>query len=290
VGQHSIFATLRPWWRLTVFAAFTAILIPAQALSVYFRWPSRRTIPVMYHRVLCRLVGTRLQVVGSCAPQRPLLIVANHSSWLDIIVISAAAPVIFVAKREVASWPLFGLLAKLQRSVFVDRQRRHKTAEVNAEIAGHLLEGDPVVLFGEGTSSDGNRVLPFRTALIGAAHTALEAANVGQVSVQPLSIAYARRHGLPLSRNERRAVAWYGGAALWPHLLEVLRRGALDVVVTWGEPVAYDADSDRKQIAVELEAAVRRATAAARRGRVAAPVFKKPTERHSSSAEPSPRI
>jgi lyso-ornithine lipid O-acyltransferase len=275
VGRSSIFAVIRPWFRLLLFAAFTAVLIPAQALSVYFSWPARRSIPVMYHRSLCRLIGVRLQIVGSCGAQRPLLIVANHSSWLDIIAISAAAPVIFVAKREVASWPLFGLLAKLQRSVFVDRQRRHKTAEVNAEIAERLLDGDPVVLFGEGTSSDGNRVLPFRTALIGAAHTALEAANVGHVSVQPLSIAYARRHGVPLDRNERRAVAWYGGAALWPHLLEVLRRGALDVVVTWGEPVAYGADSDRKRIAGELETSVRRLTAAARCGRVPIPALSK---------------
>lgn len=265
----SISTVLSPWFRLFLFAVFTALLIPAQALSVFFRWSSRRSIPVMYHRALCALIGVRLQIVGSCTVQRPLLIVSNHASWLDIIVISAAAPVIFVAKREVASWPLFGLLAKLQRSVFVDRQRRHKTAEVNAEIAGRLLDGDPVVLFGEGTSSDGNRVLPFRSALIGAAHTALSSASVGHVSVQPLSIAYARRHGLPLDRNERRAVAWYGGTALWPHLLQVLRRGALDIVVTWGEPVAYHADSDRKQIAGKLETSVRQLTAAARRGRVA---------------------
>jgi 1-acyl-sn-glycerol-3-phosphate acyltransferase len=88
------------------------------------------------------------------------------------------------------------------------------------------------------------------------------------VSVQPLSIAYARRHGLPLSRDERRSIAWYGGSPLWPHLISVLRRGALDVVVAWGEPVAYGTDSDRKRIAGELETTVRRITAAARRGRI----------------------
>src|SRR5262249_23665676 len=82
---------------------------------------------------------------------------------------SAAAPVVFVAKQEVARWPLFGLLARLQRTVFVDRARRQKTREVNAEIATRLTGGDPVVLFGEGTSSDGNRVLAFRSALIGLA-------------------------------------------------------------------------------------------------------------------------
>jgi 1-acyl-sn-glycerol-3-phosphate acyltransferase len=260
----------RPWSRLFVFAVFTLLLIPVQALSLALGLPSRRWIPVMYHRFLCKLIGVRLQIVGACSTRRPLLIVANHASWLDITVITAAAPVCFVAKSEIARWPLFGLLAKLQRSVFVDRNRRHKTAEVNSEIASRLLEGDPVLLFGEGTSSDGNRVLPFRTALIGAARTALTSAGIGEVTVQPLSIAYARRHGLPLGREERRELAWYGGMDLWRHVINVLRHGAIDVIVTWGKPIAYGADSDRKQIAGELETTIRRITAAARRGQIAA--------------------
>jgi 1-acyl-sn-glycerol-3-phosphate acyltransferase len=267
---------------------FTGLLIPVQALSLAFRWPSRRWIPVMYHRTLCRLIGVRLQIVGSCTSKRPLLIVANHASWLDIVIITAAAPVVFVAKSEVAGWPLFGLLAKLQRSVFVDRQRRHKTAEVNAEIANRLLDGDPVVLFGEGTSSDGNRVLPFRTALIGAAHIALSEAGLGEVTVQPLSIAYARLHGVPLGRDERRSLAWYGGVELWPHLINVLRRSAIDVVVTWGDPVPFGADSDRKRVAGELETAVRRITAAARRGQIDTPspheaAFSAPARRNAAN-------
>ncbi len=257
----------RPWSRLLIFAAFTVLLMPAQALSVAFGWRSRRWIPHKYHRAVCAIIGVRVHVVGSCAKRRPLLIVANHSSWLDIIVISAAAPVVFIAKTEVSTWPFFGLLAKLQRSVFVDRQRRHKTREVNAAIARRLVDGDSVVLFGEGTSSDGNRVLPFRTALIGAAHTALTAAQVGHVAVQPLSLAYVGLDGLPLGRKERRALAWYGDIALWPHLKSVLRRGAIDVVLTWGEPIAYEAATNRKQFAGEIEAKVRQTTAAARRGK-----------------------
>jgi lyso-ornithine lipid O-acyltransferase len=256
------------WFRLLVFGSLTAILMPVQALSVFFKWPARRWIPVKYHRTLCALLGIRVKIIGTCAQRRPLLIVANHSSWLDIVVISSAAPVVFVAKSEVASWPFFGLCAKLQRSIFVDRRRRHKTVEVNAEIAQRLLDGDPVVLFGEGTSSDGNRVLPFRTALIGAAHAALSSANIGHVTVQPLSLVYVGRHGLPFNRVERRALAWYGGIDLWPHLMKVLRRGAIDAILTWGEPVAYNADSDRKQMAVAMETAVRRNAAAARRGQV----------------------
>src|SRR5687768_5534491 len=158
---------------IAVFVPVTLVLMPIQWLAIAFKRPLRRRIPVFYHRFVCRLIGIRVNCVGAPVAQRPLLIVANHSSWLDISIITACAPVVFVAKSEIARWPFFGLLAKLQRTVFVERDRRHKTGAVNAEIAQRLAEGDPVLLFGEGTAGDGNRVLPFRTALIGAAGGAL---------------------------------------------------------------------------------------------------------------------
>ena len=99
---------------------------------------------------------------------RAVLFVSNHVSWADILVIGSIAPVAFVAKREVASWPLVGITAKLQHTVFVDRARRHQTGDTVAEIVNRIGSGVSVVLFAEGTSSDGNRVLPFRSALLGA--------------------------------------------------------------------------------------------------------------------------
>jgi lyso-ornithine lipid O-acyltransferase len=265
-------------WRttfvLTTIAIITLVLIPFQWFSVLLKLPTRRSIPVFYHGIVRSLLGVRIQVIGKRLRQHPLLIVSNHVSWLDISVITSLAPVVFVAKREIASWPLFGLLAKLQRSVFVDRSRRHKTHEVNAEIAQRLAEGDPVVLFGEGTSSDGNRILPFRTALIGAARDALaEAEHAKRVWIQPMSIAYTRLLGLPLGRQHRGLVAWYGGAPLVPHLLGIARRGGIDVVVTWGDPVAFDETSDRKEVARLLETTVRRLTNDAMRG---PPTVRKP--------------
>ena len=245
-----------------------AALLPFQVIAVRLSLPMQRRIPTLFHRLVCTLLGVRIKVVGAPSPRRPLLIVSNHVSWVDISVITALAPVAFVAKREVASWPLFGLFAKLQRSVFVDRMRRHKTPEVNTEIAQRLADGDPVVLFGEGTSSDGNRVLPFRSALIGSARDALAAAgDVEHILIQPLSIAYVAFQGLPMGRQHRPIAAWYGTLDLFPHLRNIVRCGALDAVVSWGEPIAFDANSDRKIFARTLEAEVRRLTAAALRGR-----------------------
>src|ERR1700704_6325769 len=216
---------LRLGYVFAAMAAITALLLPFQWVAVKLGLPLRRRIPGLFHRMMCAILGVRVRVIGRRMPEHPLLIVANHTSWLDIPVITAVAPVVFVAKQEVARWPLVGLLARLQRSVFVDRARRHKTHHVNAEIAQRLAEGDPVVLFGEGTSSDGNRVLPFRSALIGAARDALaEAEHSGRVLIQPLSIAYTRLNGLPMGRLHRPMAAWYGRMELVPHLIRVLRQ------------------------------------------------------------------
>src|SRR5882757_3685560 len=222
---------LRLGYVFAAMAAITALLLPFQWLAVKLGLPLRRRIPGLFHRMMCAILGVRVRVIGRRMPEHPLLVVANHTSWLDIPVITAVAPVVFVAKQEVAGWPLVGLLARLQRSVFVDRARRHKTHRVNAEIAQRLAEGDPVVLFGEGTSSDGNRVLPFRSALVGAAREAL-ADQSSRVWIQPLSIAYTGLLGFPLGRQHRPLVAWYGDFELAPHFVGMIRRGGVDVTVT----------------------------------------------------------
>jgi 1-acyl-sn-glycerol-3-phosphate acyltransferase len=262
---------LRSYYVVVVIGAITLALLPFQWIAVAFNLPLRRRIPSFYHRMVCAVLGVRIRQHGQRMPEHPLLIVANHSSWLDIPIITAVAPVVFVAKSEIAGWPLFGTLARLQRTVFVDRARRQKIGDVNAEIARRLAEGDPVVLFGEGTASDGNRVLAFRSALIGAARDALaEAEHTGRVWIQPLSIAYTRLQGLPIGRRDRPRVSWYGKRPLPPHLMGVAARGAIDVTVTWGEPVAFDEQSDRKDVARALEAEVRRRTVGTIRGRLEA--------------------
>jgi lyso-ornithine lipid O-acyltransferase len=261
---------VRAFLAIGAIGALTVALLPVQWLAVRRGWPLRRRIPTFYHRLVCRVVGVRITPIGRPIEQRPLLIVANHTSWLDISVITAVAPVVFVAKREVGRWPIFGLLARLQRSVFVDRARRHKTQDVNSEIARRLADGDPVVLFGEGTSSDGNRVLTFRTALVGSARDAIaEARQIRRVWIQPLSVVYTGLLGLPLDRRSRCRVAWYGGASLLPHLRQLVARGAIDVTVSWGDPIGFDELSDRKAVAARLERDVRSMTIAALRRRPA---------------------
>jgi 1-acyl-sn-glycerol-3-phosphate acyltransferase len=259
---------MRLWGVLAAVALVTLVLLPFQWIAVKFGFGLQRLIPQLYHRIVCMLVGVKINVIGQRSANIPLMIVSNHVSWLDISVITASARVVFIAKQEVAGWPIVGLLARLQRTVFVNRNQRQKTADVNAEIGRRLAGGDPVVLFGEGTSSDGNRVLEFRSALIGAAREAVaQTEHVDRVWIQPLSIAYTGLLGLPLGRQHRPLIAWYGDFDLAPHLAGVLRRGSIDVTLTWGPPVPVDEKSDRKAVTRTLEETVRQMTSLALRGR-----------------------
>jgi lyso-ornithine lipid O-acyltransferase len=248
------------------FVVLTLVLLPFQLIGLAFDLRLQRTIPHLYHRVLCALIGVRIREIGMRSTANPALILSNHVSWLDICVISALSPVVFVAKSEVARWPVFGWLAKLQRTIFINRQARHQTGAATREIAGRLLSGDAVVLFAEGTSSDGIRVLPFRSSLVGAVHHALDnSTHHTSITVQPMSLAYVGFGGVPMGRGLRERVAWYGDVDLIPHLLHVLSSGAVDVTVSWGEAMAYDMSADRKTIARDAETSVRRMTAAALR-------------------------
>ena len=200
------------------------------------------------------LFGIHIRVSGVPVTGEGVLIVANHTSWLDIVIFSALQPLSFVAKAEIADWPFFGTLARLQRTVFVERARRATTGDARDAIRERLLAGDCLVLFPEGTSHDGNTVLPFKSALLGAAEATL--ADGRHVKVQPVSTAFVGVHGMPMGRENRPSFAWYGDMELIPHLWEALLAGPLDVVVQFHEPFSLDM-MDRKTLARRAEAMVK---------------------------------
>ena len=260
--------------RLVLVGAAFIVAAPVQAAANRFGWPIARTLPVAFHRLVLRLLDIRVHVRGlPPGPEQPTLIVANHVSWLDIFVMSALAPLAFIAKQEIAGWPVIGFCARLQRCVFLDRSRKAATAEVNAVVGRRLAEGDLIVLFPEGTTGDGIRLLPFRSSLIGAARAALADPRLDAIALQPLAIVYARRNGLPLGRAGMPELAWYGDMELAPHLSGFLRGGPADVVAAWGAPIPFGAGSDRKRATAVAEAAVRDAIEDVRAGRGPPPIL-----------------
>ena len=243
-------------------AAFIAVTLPLMLVQyglLKLGLKQAKTLPHAYHKLVCRLVGIRVRISGELDPNRPVLLVSNHVSWLDIAALSTVAPLSFVAKSEVGAWPFVSWLAKLQRSVFVDRSRRTIVKDKAGEIAERLAQGDNIVLFAEGTSSDGNRILPFRSSLFSAASLTPSAANDNgpEAVIQTVAIAYTHLHGLPILRHERPFVAWYGDMDMLSHAWNVLKSGPLDVTIRLGEPVRLASLRDRKQLAAFSEAQVR---------------------------------
>lgn len=254
---------LRAFLVLSAFMVFTLPLMPVQLLLRFLHPAWARAFPHWYHRQVCRIVGVTIHTEGEVAEDRPALLVSNHISWLDIPVLSAIAPVSFVAKSEVGTWPFISWLAKLQGSVFVNRDEPRKVHDTAKEIMDRLRNGDHMVLFAEGTSSDGNQVLPFKTSLFAVAKPRGEDAREIEkgIYVQPLAIAYTHQYGLPLGRRGRPIIAWYGDMDIGSHAWALLKRGPLDVHVYIGEPVKLDKFPGRKELAAYTEQQVRRAVA-----------------------------
>ncbi|HXX06713.1 MAG TPA: lysophospholipid acyltransferase family protein [Pseudolabrys sp.] len=260
---------LRALFIAAFFFTITPLLVSLQWLLGKLKLPGWGFIASNYYRTLCRLLRIRVRVNGEPVRARPVLFVSNHVSWVDIVVIGSIAPVAFVAKREVASWPLVGFTAKMQRTVFVDRTRRNQTGEAVAEIVQRLADGTPVVLFAEGTSSDGNRVLPFRSALLGAVEEAAGLNGSDGIPIQPMSICYTGQQGIPMGRQQRPLVAWYGDLDFMPHIKAFIEQGAVDALVTYGAPLTANSGADRKAMTKQLEGTVRGLLARALRGRPA---------------------
>ncbi len=244
-----------------IFAGFlllTLLCVLPQWLARKLNLPLAKRIPRFYHKTLCKLIGIRVQLRGEPLPGGGLLL-ANHSSWLDIIVLSGICPLAFVAKSEVSGWPLFGLLARLQNTIFVRRGEKARTLGDRDTIRARVDSGDRIVIFPEGTSSDGNRVLPFKSALLGAAELPLSDAKTDgtHIAVQPVSIGYVANYGMPMGRETRPAYAWYGDMDLLPHLWGAFAAGPIDVVVEFHEPLTVDETGGRKRLAELAERAVR---------------------------------
>jgi len=248
-----------------VLVSATLLLAPFQWAAI--RWLPRRSgvLPHVWHRMARRLMGLRVEVVGGVPGQRPLLIVANHISWVDMVVLGSLLPVSFIAKSDVRSWPIAGWLAKMQNTVFIERGRRARAGSQAQDVAGRLARGGALVLFAEGTTGSGHRVLPFKSALFGAVDKVLGDGGCEYVTVQPVAIAYVRLHGLPLGRYHQARAAWPGDLALAPHLKSFLADGAHDVFVSLCEPIRVRAGDDRKELAERVRQRIRHDFTAAMR-------------------------
>lgn len=249
-----------------VYVPFMIVAIPVQIVLARFGLPGWNFVPLVFHRLGAAFLGLKVKVVGQPVVNRPVLIVSNHISWTDIVAIGSAVSVTFVAKQEVRNWFFVGFMATLQRTLYVDRTRRADAHRSSREMGRRIADGGAVLLFAEGQSDIGTHVLPFRSALIGAAQHAMLEAGVRGVLIQPMTIAYTRLQGLPVSRSERSLIAWIKSKSVGENIREILGGGVKEVTVAFGVPKPLTEGADRKLLSKEAENEVRRMLVALNRG------------------------
>ncbi|MCS6985917.1 MAG: 1-acyl-sn-glycerol-3-phosphate acyltransferase [Sphingomonadaceae bacterium] len=220
----------------TLVPAFVGLKAMAPGLSA--------RVPLLYHAALLRAFGVSVDVEGKPV-SGGVLYVANHLSWLDIPVLGSKLQAVFVAKHEVGQMPFVRTLANLAGTIYVDRQRRSLAPRQAETVASHLARGGNVILFPEGTSNDGLRILPFKPTLF----AGLDGALGRRVRVQPVSIAYTEVNAMPLTRNRQLEIAWIGDMALAPHALALSRMGRIRARILCHEPVRPADFPDRKALA-----------------------------------------
>jgi 1-acyl-sn-glycerol-3-phosphate acyltransferase len=238
---------------LALLGAGLAVMLLARLVEGPLCRPRRPVTPwitVGVCRVALRILGLRIRAEGAPDPG-PGVVVANHSSWLDIFALNAQRPVTFLAKSEVAGWAGIGWLARATGTLFVRREARSEASRQAGALAERLRAGERLLFFPEGTSTDNRRVLPFRTALF----EALFAPGLPHgLSVQPVTLSWQAPEG-----RDPRFHAWYGAADLLPHALAVLSaRPAGGVTMTWHASIPVEG-RDRKSLARAAEEAVRSA-------------------------------
>jgi 1-acyl-sn-glycerol-3-phosphate acyltransferase len=249
---------VRAAWRIGLVLLFTLPCLLIQAVLVRVPGPAKNHFGRFYHRTLCRIIGLKLRVIGEASTARPTLYVSNHSSWLDVLVLGATLDARFVSKAEVEGWPLIGWVAKLGRTVFVSRSRGRTGGEAH-DMRLRLAAGDSLILFPEGTTSDGARVLPFRSSFFVVAGAA--------ASVQPVTVVYDRLGGLPVGRRDRPVFAWYGDMETGSHAWRLLRRTGTRATLVLHPPFEPGESPDRKALAARVGRTVADAAAALRQHR-----------------------
>ena len=249
--------------RLSIYIFLTLTVFPTMLIAVLGRARFAIVLPKFYHQLCLRTLGISINILGNPSSLKPTLFVSNHVSYLDIAVIGSLLEASFIAKAEISKWPIYGTLARLTQTVFVERRGSFVGNQRN-ELAKRLFKGDNLVLFPEGTSADGRHVLPFKSSLFSVAELRNE---IPPFQIQPVSIAYTKLDGLPLDRSLLPYLAWYGDMTLFPHFLELAGLGAITVEVNFHTPISSDRFETRKDLAEYCHQIVSFGVASSNQGR-----------------------
>ncbi len=228
--------------------AATGALLGSAYVSNLVRPRGVGKAPLLWHKLVSRSLGVRISQRGEQV-SGAVLYVANHLSWLDIPVLGSRLHGSFVAKAEVGKMGFVSLLADVQRTIYVERSRRTSSGSQAESIQDRLKGGDNVILFPEGTSNDGVRLLPFKSTLF----SVTDGAGMDAVRIQPITLAYTHLNGLPLTRSRLMDIAWVGDMELGAHAMDVMRLGRIKAEIVFHPPVRRCDFANRKALALHCQ-------------------------------------
>lgn len=226
------------WIIVSVTLFFLAKLIGYQGLE---------KIPRFFHRGCCKIFRIKVETVGELTTHRPSLFVGNHISYLDVFVLGGLVPGYFIAKSEVAGWPVLGQLAKLQNTLFFERRSGRAAAQIEI-MQQHLREQGNLILFPEGTSTYGTTVQPFKSSLFKAAEI-----DDQDVQIQPITVSYTHCRGKPMTAEFRDFFAWYDTMPFGSHFVGALSAPPVRALISYGKPVRVSDFASRKECAAHCE-------------------------------------
>ncbi len=280
--HHHVIRRIRAIRRALTILLWTLPAMLVQAVLLLLAGPAKVAFAKLYWAVCARLLGLTVRVIGEPAvsTSRPIVFVSNHSSWLDVPVLGGTLEGCFVAKAEIAGWPLVSTIARLGRTVFVSRQRGATRNERDA-MRDRLGRGDNIILFPEGTTSDGSRVMPFRSTFFALAE------GENPPLIQPVSVVYDRLAGLPTGRACRPLFAWYGDMDIASHYWRLAQHRGLRATVLLHAPLDPALFPNRKALSRAVWHAVADGAATLRQNRPARPLSV-PTEEQPLLDESTP--
>lgn len=248
---------------LFCFLVFFCAVLALSFVCLFSKPVSKRRLASRLIRVFCsclvRILNIRLTVRGSLsveARSKGVFLVSNHLSYVDGFILGSLFPVIYISKSEIKKWPLIGLMTDFSGTLFIDRKRKNHVAEYIDEIAGTLSAGANVLYFPEGTSTNGEELLPFKAAFF-------EAPIVAGAPVVPVSLAYTAIDGKPLAKDNRDKIYWYGDMTFAGHFFRLMCCSSIEARVSIHPPLepgpAEDRSIARKRLSEAAYTTIRQA-------------------------------
>ena len=227
-----------------------AVSIPIQIICNILVFKLKKLYPLLFYQMIKMVIGININFDEAKLNRRNrgVLYIANHVSWFDIICLGTLLNARFIAKKEVSKMGIFGFLASLSNTFFIDNEDKNKIIEYNRLIQKKLKGGENFIIFPEGTTSDGNGIINFKSSMLECAFDSNK-----KINIQPISICYSKLNNIPMGIYLRRNIAWVGDTSMVAAMFNFLRSGIITVDIVFHDLMSITNFKNRKELAAHCE-------------------------------------